>query len=145
MVDTQFLPAPFTCSWTSGGVDAAWVRVVGDLDIATSPQLERTLSEAQAQARLVVADLRRVGFADSSALHAIVTANTRAQREGSRLVVLRGPSQVDRIFTLSRVCDAVELVDLDAGNPPVMALLRLAAEERDRKSAEPGVRLCRTG
>ena len=141
MLDTQvlldspashagLLPTPFTCEWTNDGHDAAWIRMAGELDIATAPQFERTLSEAQGQARLVVADLRQVAFADSTAMHALVNANTRAQRDGTRLVVLRGPPEVDRIFALSRVSEVVEIIDLDAAAPPVMALLRLATAER---------------
>ena len=30
-------PPPFRCSWTSGGLDAAWVSVSGELDAATTP------------------------------------------------------------------------------------------------------------
>ena len=143
--DGSVLPTPFACSWTTDGGDTAWVRLAGELDIATSPQLERTLSEAQGQGRLVVADLRQVAFADSSALHALLDANARAQREGSRLIVLRGPPHVDRIFALSRVSDVVEVIDLDASEPPIMALHRLANHERDIGSAEAGERLLRTG
>ena len=145
MPDTQFLPPPFACSLTNAGDDASWVRLAGELDVATTPRLRRTLSVAQRQARLIVVDLRQVAFADSSVLHALVDADTRAQREGSRLVILRGPRDVDRVFALSRVCDAVEIVDLDAGAPPVMALLRLAAEERDIRSGRVDDRPRRTG
>lgn len=128
-------PTPFACSWTKGGDDVAWVRLAGELDIATSPQLERTLNEAQGEARLVVADLREVAFADSSAVHALVHAHARARRESRRLVILRGPPHVDRILTLSGVRDLFEIVDIDAGAPSVMALLRLADEERGMERA----------
>lgn len=137
--DASLLPAPFACSWTASGEDAAWVHLTGELDIATSPQLARTLSEAQGQARLVVADLRQVAFADSSVLHVLIDATTRAQHEGSRLVVLRGPPHVDRVFALTGFDDVAEVVDLDAGSPPVLALLRLAAEERDSGPAERAI------
>lgn len=140
----DLLLTPFACSWTKDGDDAACVSMTGELDLATSPQLERTLSEAQRHARLVVADLRRVAFADSSALHALVAANNRAYREGGRLVILRGPPAVDRIFALSRVCDVIEIVDLDAGEPPATAVLRLA-EESDTGAGYADARLQRTG
>ena len=35
------LPPAFECSWSEDGLDAAWVRLAGELDIATTPQLER--------------------------------------------------------------------------------------------------------
>jgi anti-sigma B factor antagonist len=122
------LPPSFGCSWTGGGPDGSWVRVVGELDIATTPQLERTLREAQLEARLVVLDLRELVFMDSSGVHAIVNAGIRARQAARRLLVLRGPPNVDRVFTPSGRFDDVEIHDLDPGEPPVEALLRLADE-----------------
>ncbi len=105
------LPTPFACSWTRHGDDAAWVRLAGELDMATSPRLERTLSVAQQQARLVVVDLRLVAFLDCSAIRALVDASIRARRERRRLVILRGPPHVDRVFALAGMSDVVEFVD----------------------------------
>ena len=87
----DFLPPSFACSWTDGGPDAAWVHVAGELDIATTPQLERTLREAQLQARLVVLDLRELAFIDSSGVHAIVNAGIRARQPAAGCSRLRGP------------------------------------------------------
>lgn len=131
---TDALSPAFVCSWTNDGLDAAWVHVAGELDIATTPQLERTLREDQLQARLVVLDLRELAFMDSSGVHAIVSASIRARRCGRRLVLLRGPTNVDRVnvdrlFTLTGSPDDVEIVDLDPVEPPVQALLQLAEED----------------
>jgi anti-anti-sigma factor len=122
----DFLPRSFGCSWTGGGPDVAWVHVVGELDIATAPQLDRTLREAQLEARLVVLDLRELVFMDSSAVHAVIKAGIRARQAARRLLVLRGPPNVDRAFTLAGRRDAVEFHDLDPVDPPVQALLQLA-------------------
>lgn len=121
----DFLPRSFGCSWTGGGRDGAWVHVVGELDIATAPQLDRTLREAQLEARLVVLDLRELVFMDSS-VHAVIKAGIRARQAARRLLVLRGPPNVDRAFTLAGRRDAVEFHDLDPVDPPVQALLQLA-------------------
>jgi anti-sigma B factor antagonist len=145
VLDTQFLPTPFTCSWTNDGDDAAWIRLAGELDIATSARLERTLFHAQRQARLVVADLRQVAFVDTSGIHVLVDATRRARRLGRRLVILRGPPHIDRIFALTEMRNAVEIVDLDAAAPPIMALLQLAADEQGTGSADVDDRLQATG
>ena len=42
-VEPHSLPPAFHCSWADGGPDATWVRLAGELDIATTPQLERAL------------------------------------------------------------------------------------------------------
>jgi anti-anti-sigma factor len=121
------VPAPmFVCSHTNVGLDAAWVHVAGELDIATTPQLERTLSEAELQARLVALDLRDVSFMDCAGLHTIISASIRARQCGHRLVLLRGPPNVERMFTLTGTTAAVEIADVDPGEPPVQALQQLA-------------------
>jgi anti-sigma B factor antagonist len=114
----NFLPAPFVCSWTNGSLNSASVHIAGELDIATTPQLQATLLEPRLQAQLVVLDLREVAFIDASGVHAIVNASIRARRVGNRLVLLRGGLDVDRVFTLTGSTGDVEIVDLD----PVPAL-----------------------
>ena len=102
---------PFVCSSTGGGMDAAWVHVAGALDLATSPQLERTLDESAA--RLVVLDMRELGFMDCSGVHAIVEASNRAREEGRRLILLRGTPNVDRVFALTGSSDELEIGDIE--------------------------------
>ena len=41
----------FRCTLRQSGRDAAWVRVTGELDFATAPQLEQTLRKAELRAR----------------------------------------------------------------------------------------------
>jgi anti-sigma B factor antagonist len=116
------LPPPFACSYTNGGPDAAWVHVGGELDIATTPQLERTLDASHA--RVVVLDLRELAFIDSCGMHAIVNAGIRARQAGRRLVLARVPSGVQRMLTLSGVSDQVEIGDVDSVAPPAHAVQR---------------------
>jgi anti-sigma B factor antagonist len=118
------LPPPFACSYTNGGLDAAWVHVAGELDIATTPQLERTLHDSQSHARLVVLDLRELAFIDSCGMHAIVNASIRARQAGRRLVLVRVPSNVHRLLTLAGSSDDVEIGDVDPVAPPVHAIQR---------------------
>jgi anti-sigma B factor antagonist len=118
----------------TGGLDAAWVRVTGELDIATAPQLGETLRRAEESSQRLVLDLRQVTFMDSAGVHVIVDAGARAGAGGRRLVLVRGPSQVDRVLGVAQASDALEIVDLDPVEPPVQALLKLA-------SRAPGSRL----
>lgn len=115
----------FHCSWTNGGLDAAWVKVEGELDIATTPQLERALREPELQVGLVVLDLREVAFMDTSGVHAIVDASTRARQVGHRLFLLRGSPGVDRVFTLTGTSDDVLNSDIHGVEPSVPALMQL--------------------
>jgi anti-anti-sigma factor len=118
------LPPVFACSRTNRGRDAVWVHVVGELDIATASELERALREAQSQARLVVLDLRELAFMDSAGAHVVIEASVCARRLGRRLVLLRTPPDVDRLFTLTGSSSEVEIGDIAPVEPPVGALQR---------------------
>jgi anti-sigma B factor antagonist len=127
-VEPHSLPSAFHCSWADGGPDATWVRLAGELDIATTPQLERALREPRLQARLVVLDLRELAFIDSCGVHAIVDASIRARQVGHRVLLLRGPPGVDRVFTLTGSSDHVVNGDIRSIEPSVQALKRLVDE-----------------
>lgn len=116
---------PFLCTWQTGGSGAAWVRVAGELDLATSPQLREGLREAQRNAHLVVLDLRELTSIDSSGVDVILEAADGARRYGGRLMLVRGPAQVDRVLTLSGACNQVLIFDLDP-TEPARTLLNVA-------------------
>jgi anti-sigma B factor antagonist len=111
------LPHRFVCSRTSRGPDAAWVRVAGELDLSTLPQLVKALSEPRLQPRLVVLDLRELEFIDSSGVRAIVEADSRARQTGRQLLLLRGPANVDRMFKLTGIADQLGIEDLGPAQP----------------------------
>jgi anti-anti-sigma factor len=102
---------PFVCSSMADGLDATWVHVAGALDIATSPQLEQTLEESAA--RLVVLDMRDLGFMDCAGVNAIVGASVRAREAGRQLILLRGTPNVDRVFALTGTSSVVDIGDLE--------------------------------
>jgi anti-anti-sigma factor len=117
---------PFACSSSGGGLDAAWVHVAGALDIATSPQLERTLREARA--RVVVLDLREVAFMDSAGAHTILAASLDARDAGRRLIVLRGAPAVDRVFSLTGSSEVLDIGDVELPDPAVQPLRLFALD-----------------
>ena len=73
--------------------------------------------------------MRELAFMDSSGVHAIVNASARARQRGRRLVVLRGPPDVDRVFSLTGNAADVESGEVDPVEPSVQALLRLGDED----------------
>ena len=138
----DLLPPPFACSCTNGGLDAAWVHARGELDIATTPHLERALS--QSQARLVVLDLRELAFIDTCGMRAVVSAGIHARQAGRRLVLVRVPANVDRMLRLTGSSDQVEIGDADLAAPPdhaaqrslvARSLLMAGAPPRNREPA----------
>jgi anti-anti-sigma factor len=119
-------PPLFICTWEAGGPEAAWVHVVGELDLATSPKLRQTVRDARLYARLVVVDLREVTFMATAAQHVIHDGARDARRTGGRLILVRGPAAVDRAMTLTGACDEIEIFDLDPSLSPARALEDLA-------------------
>jgi anti-anti-sigma factor len=110
-------PTPFLCTWREGTAGAAWVRVTGSLDHASSPQLGQTLADAQLSARLVVLDLRELSAIDDFGVLAILDAACSSRRAGGRLMLVRGPAEVDRELTLTGASDHVLIFDLDPTEP----------------------------
>ena len=122
-------PLGFRCWWADGGPDAAWVHLAGELDIATTPHLERALRvEPSLQARVVVLDLRDLEFMDSSAVHAIVDASARAQQVGRRLLLLGGSFDADRVFTLTASSDNAVAGDIHRVEPSAEALMKVVEQ-----------------
>jgi anti-sigma B factor antagonist len=92
------------------------VDVAGELDIAGAPRLARALALTDSH-HLVILDLRELSFLDSSGVHVIVGASTRAQEAGRWLIVIRGCFQVNRMLRLTGALDVLNVLDLDIVEP----------------------------
>lgn len=120
-------PAKRLCCSAKHGTCAAWVQPSGELDLATAPVLEWRLREALFHARIVVLDLRHLSFIDAAGLHVICDASDRANAQGRRLMVMRGPAQVDRVFTLTGVSEKLVIFDVAEGDEHLPDARALAA------------------
>jgi anti-sigma B factor antagonist len=88
------------------------VALVGELDIASAPRFEEGLVEVEADTPgVLVLDLRRVDFIDSTGLRSVIAADERARSAGRRLVVVRGPAAVERVFNVTQLDRRLEIVD----------------------------------
>jgi anti-anti-sigma factor len=75
--------------------------VVGSVDIATAPELERALARTLSEpAERLVIDLRRVDFMDASGVSLLLRQERRARAAGAALIVVKGPPAVQRLFQL---------------------------------------------
>jgi anti-sigma B factor antagonist len=87
--------------------DTCVVTVAGEVDIYTSPALKAALAGVAAEGcGLVVVDLDRVGFIDSSGLGVLVGALRRSREAGGDLRVVSGNDTVGRILRITGL-DAV--------------------------------------
>jgi anti-anti-sigma factor len=91
---------------------AAIVIVRGELDLATSPELEQQLERVwESGNEHLVIDLRQLEFMDSTGLSIIVKAHQRLSEEGRQLSLVRGSQQVQRLLDLTGVSERLQLVD----------------------------------
>jgi anti-sigma B factor antagonist len=77
------------------------LALIGELDLASAPQLEHELAKAQAPGTRIIIDLSGLEFIDSSGLHMLLSANRRFEQNGHELVLRRGPRAVQRLFELT--------------------------------------------
>jgi anti-anti-sigma factor len=91
------------------------VALVGELDLSTVAKVQEELRRVEASSPgTVVVDLSKLTFLDSTGLRCIVTADERAREEGRRMVIVRGPDAVQRVFAITRLEERLDMVD-DAG------------------------------
>jgi anti-anti-sigma factor len=84
----------------------------GELDLSTVVKVQEELRRVEASAPpLVVLDLSALTFLDSTGLRCLITADERAREQGRRLVIVRGPDPVQRVFSITRLEEHLEIVD----------------------------------
>jgi anti-anti-sigma factor len=88
------------------------VSLKGELDLSSVGKVEEELERVEAdEPSLLVLDLSQLSFLDSTGLRAVVTADERARSNGRRLVIVRGPDAVQRVFAITRLEERLEMVD----------------------------------
>jgi anti-sigma B factor antagonist len=88
------------------------VALRGELDLSTVGKVQDELDRIEASSPpVVVLDLSKLTFLDSTGLRCLVTADERARENGRRVVIVRGPEAVQRVFSITRLEDRLEMVD----------------------------------
>ncbi len=97
---------------TQQRADRVILELHGELDMATSPQLDGALHElAQDGPATVVLDLRGVSFLDSTGLKAIFSARNASRERGQQLAVTPGSPQVQRLLSLTRLGEHLTVIE----------------------------------
>ena len=86
--------------------DATTVRVVGEVDLATSPQLRECLTGLVGD---VDVDLSEVAFLDSSGLNALIGSKKHLTATGGTLRLHGAQPQVRHVFDVMGMADWFEL------------------------------------
>jgi anti-sigma B factor antagonist len=84
----------------------------GELDLSSVGKVQDELDRIEASSpATVILDLSKLTFLDSTGLRCLVTADERARQAGRRVVLVRGPAPVQRVFTITRLEERLEMVD----------------------------------
>jgi anti-anti-sigma factor len=85
----------------------------GELDMATTPELEELVLARLREGQTVVLDLRELEFMDSSGVRALISAHTTASEGYGDLVLVRPPAggAVHRIIEISGLDEELGWVD----------------------------------
>jgi anti-sigma B factor antagonist len=82
--------------------DRVVISFAGELDISKADEVERELEGVEAERpNLLVFDLRGLNFLDSTGLRLLLGADSRARRDGRRVVIVPGPEKVHRVFRIT--------------------------------------------
>ena len=97
---------------TEEGEGQTRIALVGELDIASAPEFEQGLEKVEAGSPgVLVLDLRKVEFIDSTGLRAVIAADERARSAGRRFVIVRGTPAVERVLSVTQLDQRLEIVD----------------------------------
>jgi anti-sigma B factor antagonist len=90
----------------------AVLRLDGELDLASAPLLESEVQAAMADDPAAIAlDLRGLEFIDSTGLRAILSLDERCAGRGLMFALVRGSEQVERLLSMTRVAEHLQIVD----------------------------------
>ena len=92
----------FAVSVLQADADVVWLSLSGEFDLSAVERASKALAEAEALSpKSILVDLSLLSFMDSSGLHWIVEAHESAGRRGSRLSLVAGPPNVQRVFEIT--------------------------------------------
>ena len=87
------------------------IALRGELDLAHAYTFDEELRRIEeSRPSCVVINLKELAFLDSCGLARLLAARRRARRAGHRLILVRGSAGIQRLFALSAVDEAFEMV-----------------------------------
>jgi anti-anti-sigma factor len=101
---------PFRCEVAPDGESVA-IRLHGELDISTAPEVDAVFADVAAQRVPVTLDLRGLTFMDSRGVRMLVTFQEQASAGGFPLMVACG-DQVRELLTMTGLDRHLSVVQL---------------------------------
>lgn len=106
----------FVCTSSTGGAEGPdHIRLHGELDLATTPEVSRALSAVLHMEHDTTVDLRGLLFMDCAGVHALVDATAAARRASRHVLIIPAPPLVQAVFELTDTTDAVRFATRPCG------------------------------
>src|SRR5215207_3785129 len=91
--------------------EAVVVVPAGEIDLATVDVVRAEIDAARGETKLVVLDLRAVTFIDSAGVRLVLEGTRALAADGGELAVVRGTTEVRRVFGLVGLDGRVRMID----------------------------------
>jgi anti-anti-sigma factor len=93
--------------------DSLVLSPIGELDMATAPELEEAIESAQGGSAILI-DLRGLTFIDSEGIKALLRVYAAGQNGNSTVSFIRGTDNVQRVLQVAGVEPILTWADLPA-------------------------------
>lgn len=117
---------------------ASTIKLDGELDSASYPQLLGHFERAAGSADRLVLDLEAVSFIDSAGLRAIIVIEQEARERGVSLTVIPPPEPLMDLLQLSGIAEQVPVAARDGSVAPAMQFTERVELELAREPTAPG-------
>jgi anti-anti-sigma factor len=111
-----------TVLWADRVTDSSGVVLVlhGELDISTFALARREVAAVERgdSPSVLVLDLSRLDFIDSTGIRLVLLAQATAEAAGRRLAVRLGAGRARRLFTTLGIVDRIDVLDTEPGHQP---------------------------
>jgi anti-sigma B factor antagonist len=107
----------FTVTYAQRDGGGVCLRLAGELDMSTAPQLNEVLDRLAAEGeRRFLVDLSALTFCDSTGIAAFVRGDNRAAADGGWLRISGASGRVARVLQVTGLADVLRY-DEDAADP----------------------------
>ncbi|MCW3818104.1 STAS domain-containing protein [Micromonospora sp. DR5-3] len=107
----------FTVTYAQRDGGAAHLRLAGELDLSTAPELNAAIDRLAADGqRELLVDLSELTFCDSSGIAAFVRGDNRAAAEGGWLRITGATGRVARVLQVTGVAELLRY-EADVSGP----------------------------
>ena len=106
------MPTQFDIDTSDLGRDGVKVAVSGEIDLFTTPEFKEAVAGALSRSvEVLVIDLTRATFMDSSSLGVLIGAHRRMTRRGGRLVVACDQPPILKVLRVTGLDGVFDVVD----------------------------------